>query len=238
MFKILTILSIFMSSLLCFTVSHAQTLDLDDSTKESATKEKDKRKVKKKPQVNEQVNDLSSDAIYQRQISQIEAQINELKGEIISSRARLNILKESILASGLQGTELHLIHRNELGSRFKLIKLMYMLDGQTIREADNQDGKLAQQEEIEIINGQIVPGNHQLQVELIYQGNGYGVFSYLQSYRFTLDKIHGFIAEEGKRLTLEVIAYEQEGLVDINQVPKLRVKSSSKSLDEDKSSKN
>jgi hypothetical protein len=175
--------------------------------------------------------------LYKRQINQIEAQVNELKEEIFRSRTRLSILKESILASGLKGTELHIIHRNEMGANFKLERILYILDGNPIRKATDQDGSLDQQEEIEILNGPITSGNHSLQVELIYRGNGYGVFSYLQAYRFTLNDVHDFRTDEGKRLKIKVVAYEKGGItVDLFDRPALRFEETVIDLDQDDSS--
>ena len=163
------------------------------------------------------------DEVYQLQIQKIEAQVNELKEEIFRARTRLAILKETVLASGLAGTEVEIIHRNEMGSSFKLERILYILDGSPIRQAVDKNGKLDQQEEIEIINGPITPGNHTLQVELIYRGNGYGVFSYLQSYRFTLNDVHTFRSEEGKRVVIKAIGYERGGItVDLQERPDIR----------------
>ena len=163
------------------------------------------------------------DEVYQLQIEKIEAQVNELKEEIFRARTRLAILKETVLASGLAGTEVEIIHRNEMGSSFKLERILYILDGSPIRQAVDKNGKLDQQEEIEIINGPITPGNHTLQVELIYRGNGYGVFSYLQSYRFTLNDVHTFRSEEGKRVVIKAIGYERGGItVDLQERPDIR----------------
>ena len=66
-----------------------------------------------------------------------------------------------------------------MGVNFKLERILYILDGTPIRRMIDENGKLDQQEEIEILDGPITPGNHSLQVELIYRGHGYGVFSYL-----------------------------------------------------------
>jgi hypothetical protein len=63
--------------------------------------------------------------LYMQQIQRIETQVNELKEEIFRSRTRLAILKESVLASGLSGTELRIVHRNEMGANFKLERALY-----------------------------------------------------------------------------------------------------------------
>jgi hypothetical protein len=163
------------------------------------------------------------DELYQRQIAQIEAQVNELKEEIFRSRTRLSILKETVLAIGLSGAEAQIIHRNEMGANFKLERILYVVDGDPIRQITDKDGSLDSQKEIEIFNGPITPENHTLQVELIYRGNGFGVFSYLQSYRFTLNDVYTFRPEEGKRLVIKTIGYERGGvMVDLMERPAIR----------------
>ena len=44
------------------------------------------------------------------------------------------------------------------------------------------------------------PGDHTIQVALTFQGNGYGVFSYLRGYKFEVKSSHSFTAVEGKAL--------------------------------------
>ena len=181
----------------------------------------------------EQTDEQTSGDLYLRQIRRIESQVNELKEEIFRSRTRLAILKESVLASGLEGTELRIVHRNEMGANFKLERILYILDGSPIKQAVDTNGELDQQEEIEIINGNIKPGNHTLQVELIYRGNGFGVFSYLQSYRFNINDVHEFRAEEGKRVTISAIGYERSNiLLELKDRPTIRFDESNVSLDE------
>lgn len=176
----------------------------------------------------------SSSEVYLQQIQRIESQVNELKEEIFRSRTRLAILKESVLASGLSGTELRIVHRNQMGANFKLERILYILDGSPIRQAVDRDGELDQQEEIEILNGPIARGNHTLQVELIYRGNGFGVFSYLQSYRFTLNDVSTFRAEEGKRVTISAIGYERSGVtLELKDRPDIRFERSVIDLDEE-----
>jgi hypothetical protein len=171
--------------------------------------------------------------IYLRQIQRIESQVNELKEEIFRSRTRLAILKESVLASGLSGTEVKILHRNEMGANFKLERILYLLDGSPIKQTVDINGELDQQEEIEILNGPINPGNHTLQVELIYRGNGFGVFSYLQSYRFTLNDVYTFRAEQGKRINIAAVGYERSGItLELKDRPDIRFERSLDDLDE------
>lgn len=169
--------------------------------------------------------------LYLRQIQRIESQVNELKEEIFRSRTRLAILKESVLASGLSGTQLRIVHRNEMGANFKLIRAIYQLDEETIQTltlGDEDDSK----EEI-IYDAGTTPGNHQLVVEMVYRGNGFGVFSYLQTFQFTVSDAQVFRAEEGKRVVLTAIGYERGGItVKTEDRPALRINIDLEDLDD------
>ena len=89
------------------------------------------------------------------------------------------------------------------------IRYVYALDGQEIYAKTDESGKLADQKEIEVFNGSITPGNHTLSVQMVYQGNGYGVFSYLKGYKFTAKSSRTFTAPEGKQLQLKVVGFEK-----------------------------
>jgi hypothetical protein len=47
---------------------------------------------------------------------------------------------------------------------------------------------------------------------LNFQGNGYGVFTYLRGYKFEVKSSHSFTAVEGKTLTLAATALEKGGV--------------------------
>ena len=53
------------------------------------------------------------------------------------------------------------------------------------------------------------PGSHTLSVALVYQGNGFGVFSYLKGYKFNVKSSHTFVAGESKTTNITVVGYEK-----------------------------
>jgi hypothetical protein len=65
--------------------------------------------------------------------------------------------------------------------------------------------------EIPLYQELVQPGDHTLQIKLEYQGNGYGIFSYLKGYKFEVTSSRSFTALEGKTIRLTVIGYEQGG---------------------------
>ena len=60
-----------------------------------------------------------------------------------------------------------------------------------------------------MFNGSIVPGNHTISVTMVFRGHGYGIFTYLKGYRFTVRSSHTFTAAEGRQNVITVRAFEK-----------------------------
>ena len=163
------------------------------------------------------------DSDYAIQLRDLEERVNDLKERVFRSKARLILLKETVLNGVISGAKAIIVHRNEMGSSFTLEQASYALDGAPLLNKTSGDGALDDQEEIELFSGSIVPGSHNLSVYLVYRGNGYGVFSYLRGYTFKIKSSHAFTAEEGKVTTLKAIAYERGGFTtDLKDRPAIR----------------
>ncbi len=153
----------------------------------------------------------------------IEERVNELKEKIFQSKARLIQLQEVVLLGAISGAKAILVHRNEMGSSFRLRRVQYALDGAPIFNRVDSRDQLNDQDEIEIFNGSIAPGNHQISVYLEYQGYGYGIFSYLNGYKFKIKSSYTFNAEEGKATTIRIVGYEKGGITtDLKDRPSVR----------------
>lgn len=168
----------------------------------------------------------ASDEEFLRRVRTMEEQVTDLKEQVFRTRARLFLLQESILGgtSVGQGAKAVLVHRNEMGGAFVLESAAYALDGAPIfTRIDLGDGALGEQEEIEIFNGRILPGPHQLVVQLQFRGHGFGVFKYLEGYKFKVQSSHTFDAEPGRVAHLKVVAFEQGNFTtDLKDRPAIR----------------
>ncbi len=157
------------------------------------------------PQTAEEQNDLK--------VRTLEERVSDLKEKIFRTKARLMNLQEMVIGGDITtGAKAVLIHRNEMGSSFYLESVAYALDGAPVYSKSDQDGDLEKREEFEVFNGRIVPGNHQLSVQLTYRGHGFGLFSYLEGYRFKVQSSYTFNAEPGKAMTIKVVGFEKGGL--------------------------
>lgn len=163
------------------------------------------------------------DSEYAVKLRGLEEQVNDLKERIFRSKARLILLKETVLNGVISGAKAVIVHNNEMGSSFTLEQVSYALDGAPLFNKTDVTGELDEQDEVELFNGSIVPGNHNLSVFLLYRGNGYGFFSYLKGYTFKIKSSHAFTAEEGKVTTVKVVAYERGGFTtDLKDRPAVR----------------
>ena len=146
---------------------------------------------------------------YTVRLRSLEKNVNELKEQIFRTKARLNLLKETVLGGVIGASRAVIHHKNEMGSSFRLIKAAFALDG--VQIAAKSEGGLADMQEFDVYNGAIQPGSHTLSVSLQYQGNGFGVFSYLKGYKFNVRSSHTFVAAEGRSTAVVVAGYEKGG---------------------------
>lgn len=151
-------------------------------------------------------------ATYAVRLRDLEARVDELKDQIRRSHTRLALLSDTILSGGAAGSRAEVLFHNEMSSAFRLIQALFVVDGAVQYNRQDDTGALADQKEIPIFSGAIPPGDHTVQVKLKFQGNGYGVFTYLRGYKFDVTSAHSFTSIEGKTLTLIATALEKGGV--------------------------
>ena len=164
-------------------------------------------------------------ATYVVRLRDLEQRIDELKEQIRRSHTRLSLLSDTILSGGVGGARAEISFRNDISNAFRLTGAVFVLDGvvQYSKQDESEAGLLASQKEIPIFSGAIPPGDHTLQVVLKLHGYGYGVFSYLRSYKFDVKSSHAFTITEGKTVALEVIAWEKGDVTTpLEQRPAIR----------------
>jgi hypothetical protein len=143
-------------------------------------------------------------------LRRLEQQVQALKERAWRAKARVGMLKEAVLGGGI-GARAGIQHVNKMGSSYRLIQLVYALDGTTIFSRNDETGAMHDSKAFDVLTGPITPGSHTLSVLALYRGHGYGVFKYLSKYKFTVRSSHTFTATEGKGTTIKVIGYEKGG---------------------------
>lgn len=151
-------------------------------------------------------------ATYTVRLRDLEARVDELKDQIRRSHNRLAMLSDTILSGGLSGSRAEINFTNEMSSAFRLIKAIFIVDGAPQYSRADDTGALADQHDIPVYSGSVPPGDHTIQAVLTFQGNGYGVFTYLRGYKFESKSAHSFTAVEGKTLNITAVAYEKGGV--------------------------
>lgn len=161
---------------------------------------------------------------YELKIKTLEERVNELKERIFRSKQRLAQLQESVVGGATSTAKARIIHKNDMGDVFTLREVHYFMDGAPLRqEVDTSGSGLKLKAEETLFDGTLPPGNHQLTVNVVYQGSGYGVFSYLEGYSFKLRSSHTFTAEEGKEVQIKVVSYEQgNATTELKDKPTIR----------------
>jgi hypothetical protein len=99
-----------------------------------------------------------------------------------------------------------------MSNAFRLVRALFVIDGTVQYNRQDESGALADQKTIPIFSGSVPPGDHTVQVLLSFQGNGYGVFTYLKGYHFEVKSSHSFTSVEGRTLTLTATALEKGGV--------------------------
>lgn len=167
---------------------------------------------------------LTADEQNELKVRTLEERVSDLKEKIFRTKARLMNLQEMVIGGDITtGSKAVLLHRNEMGSSFYLESVAYALDGAPIYTKVDVEGDLEKREEFEIFNGRVVPGNHQISVQLVYRGHGFGLFSYLEGYKFKVQSSYTFNAEPGKVSTIKVVGFEKGGLTaELKDRPAIR----------------
>jgi hypothetical protein len=144
-------------------------------------------------------------------LRRLEQRVQALKERAWRAKARVGMLKEAVLGGGV-GARTGITHVNKMGNSFRLIKLVYALDGTQIYARADSSGALHTDKPMEILTGPIAPGSHTLSVLALYRGNGYGAFRYFNKYKFTVRSSHTFTATEGKQTSIRVVGFEKGGV--------------------------
>lgn len=175
----------------------------------------------------------TADEQYDLKIRELEERVVNLKEKIFRTKTRLLLLKERILNDVIAEAKLVVLHANDMGDSFRPVQVYYRLDGEDLKLLDNATGLLDTSEPIEIMNGNVAPGNHNLTVEMVYRGDS-GVFTYLKDYLFKLRANYTFYATKGKVTTVRSIGFLKGDITyDLTDRPSIKFNVSQASYTKD-----
>lgn len=150
--------------------------------------------------------------IYGDRLDGIEGEVSALKDKIFRSKARLAVLRDTVMSGVMAGGRVMIAHRNLMSSGFRLVRAAVILDGAQIYARSDDTGALDQEDELPIFDGNLPPGPHEVTIELTYQGQGYGAFAYLKGYTFKSASTHSFAVAESGQFKLVSKGYERGNL--------------------------
>jgi hypothetical protein len=153
----------------------------------------------------------TSDEVYDVRIRELETKVDDLKEKVFRSKSRIVLLKETVLTGNLAGSRAIVSHETDLGGTYVLKRAHYSLDGSRVYNKTDGEGGLGDKKKFELYNGSIAPGNHRVSILLELQGSGYGVFSYMDGYKFTIKDSCEFSAQEGRSTVLKVRLIDRGG---------------------------
>jgi hypothetical protein len=197
-------------SLLCVTPAWSQATPTQPPAVKNAAKAKKKTRRVRRPKS------------YDIKLRELEERAVGLKEKIYETKTRLMLLREQLLGDGVEEARAVIVHNNDMGSSFTLERVLYYLDDEKIYFQDNHNGVLDDRKIFEVFNGNVLPGNHLVSVELVYRGNG-KVFSYIDGYQFKIRSKYNFFAAKGRITRIEVVGHERGGMTtDLVQKPYVR----------------
>ena len=170
---------------------------------------------------------------YDMRIRELETKVDDLKEKVFKSKARVKLLQETVLSDNLAGSRAIISHENELGGTYALKRALYALDGARVFNERDSDGSLSDKEKLEVYNASISPGHHRVSVLLELEGSGYGVFSYMEGYRFKVQASCEFKAQEGRSTFVKVHLIDQGAMKDYKERPGVQCATSSTKLSPD-----
>ena len=150
------------------------------------------------------------DGDFNKKLMDVENEVNDLKERFFKSKATLRLLKESIVQGAVQDARAKIWIKNDLSSSYKIEgSIQCNIDG--VDFPTSTEGNLASQKEYSIIDKEISPGKHVVDIKVNLRGNGKGFFSYINNYSFTVNRKGLFTAEQGDECQLIVNLYEKKG---------------------------
>lgn len=125
----------------------------------------------------------------QIKLENIRAQADEIQDAVRRSHQRLTALGAQAMTPGLAKTTIDL--SNDTSAAYKLVSARVVVDGQLQLDKKELTGT---ERQLPVFTGATGTGEHVARVEVVLQGNGYGVFSYLRGFKITLSSSHTWTA--------------------------------------------
>lgn len=141
---------------------------------------------------------------HQAMLDDVRARSEQLQSRILTAREKVMTLRAEIIRDNLTPTRILLSHKNDMGPSFKLEAIEYELDGVVL--VSRPDPLLDATSQLEVLNGDVRPGDHELRVTLTFLGTGTGPYASVGGYRFKVPSTFKLVTPNGRLTEATVIA--------------------------------
>lgn len=139
-----------------------------------------------------------------RRLEALNARIDALESQIADADAQVDLLQDSAISGQVGRTHAVILHRNRLGSAYRIRELRYVLDGKTVYEStENEEGSRVKT--VPLYAGFMEEGAHLIEVQAVLEFGSFGIFSYVENYKFRVDSRYVLQVREGRVNRLEVV---------------------------------
>ncbi len=149
---------------------------------------------------------------HQNQLLRFQERIAALTRRIEIAEGGTAALKASALSGTVVRTRATIVHKNQLASGLVLDHVTYILDGKIILESDNKSGQLSDEQALQLFNGPIRAGPHEIQVQMRVRGEAFGPFTYLEGYKFNIKSKYVFQVIDGRSNFLSIVAAQKDDI--------------------------
>jgi hypothetical protein len=159
----------------------------------------------------------------------VKENVDRMKEDVLNKKTQMLLFRQLLKSEAFESSfpVVTVVHLNEMSSRYKIFSLTYTIDEDRVYTyyMDEPGANKALGREISVFKGPLVPGSHELVVDVVYRGNDSGVFSYINEYKIPAQIKTTFKVDKGQNATVQVVGYEKGwALTDFKDRPDLRVK--------------
>lgn len=144
------------------------------------------------------------------ELQQLQARIDALEARIVDTSGQVDLLKETAMTGEIGRTYGDIVHRDELGSGYRLESIRYVMDGQVLLERSAEKGRrLREPEVMPLYRGAIAPGDHVIEVEAVVRSGTFGIFTYAEGYKFKVQSRYLLQVREGRLNRLSIVFFQK-----------------------------
>lgn len=159
----------------------------------------------------------------------ISNEVDRLKEDVINRKTQMLLFKNLLKSEGAESTYpvVTVNYINEMSSRYRVDSVIVSVDNERVYSYHIEDnlGKQGLGSENQVYKSPLVPGVHELSVEVIYKGSDSGIFSYINDYKISTVGKQTFDLKKGQSIKIDVVGFEKGWvLTDFKDRPDIRIK--------------